>query len=252
MYSNSNNIITTEWGRYCPNDNLTIYASKLAGCVGMHMYQPQSEFKSEFMRAIGQDQDDEPYFTNDELAKQELKELSLETQTKISKATEATYSNATDVVEAFTKLTEHTDISTNVIENIRKSMYTKHGTEQESTIRQSFSKSIGKTVKTSNKFIANKEPLITVNGIEVYIGGKHDGMVDGKIVEIKTRQKHFLGTPLYELVQIHAYMHIYETRNAILVESYNGQEKRHEIIFDDGLWAKVKSELFTFLSDMIW
>ena len=145
MYSssNSNNNITTEWGRYCPNDNLTIYASKLAGCVGMHAYQKQSEFKAEFMRALGQGQgqDQDQYMTSDELAKQELNELPIEIQAKIAQATKATYSNATKVVEAFTKLTADTgtgiagiagiaNVSTNVIEKIRKEMYTKHGTEQ--------------------------------------------------------------------------------------------------------------------------
>ena len=105
-----------------------------------------------------------------------------------------------------------------------------------------------KKIETHDKFVAGKEPVITTrNNIEVYIGGKHDGMVDGKIVEIKTRQKRFMGTPMYELVQVHAYMYIFKTRQALIIESYLGQERTHEIEFDDGLWDTIKSNLVDFV-----
>lgn len=138
-----------------------------------------------------------------------------------------------------------------VVDSIRNAMYTKHGTQQEDVVRQAVAERKAKEIKTSDKFRTSSRPLMTVNGVDVFLGGRHDGMVDGKIVEIKTRQRRFLGTPLYELVQVHAYMHIYGTREALVVESYNGEEREHEVLFDDKLWSRVKTELAAFLGPLL-
>ena len=132
------------------------------------------------------------------------------------------------------------------IDAIRSHMYTRNGKEQEDFIR----KAAREDVKTSAKFRVTEYPLMTIEGIEVYLGGRHDGMVGDKIIEIKTRQRRFLGTPLYELVQVHGYMAIYGTKRATIIESYNGEQREHDIDFDVNLWGAVQSNLAAFLTDM--
>ena len=138
-----------------------------------------------------------------------------------------------------------------VIDHIRHVMYTNHGTQQEDVIRNNLVIKKSMIIKTCDKFKTSAVPLMTVDGIEVYIGGRHDGLMNNKIVEIKTRQRRFLGTPLYELVQVHAYMSIYGTKEAIIVESYNGQEREHPIEFDDALWSRVQCNLVHFVRDLL-
>jgi hypothetical protein len=264
----TSDIVTLKWMRYIKNDYLVIYASSMAACAGMHPYQSQRELKDEFMSMMGTC-DDPDYVKPDEIAEQDLLKLPLVQREKIKAVVDASYSSATQVIEAFTKLTtaksdedetvksESEPLPATVIDKIRSAMYTKHGQEQESVIRDAFSKEIKKPVRTSNKFkkghiicsvTTSDEPHHT---IDVYVGGKHDGMVDDKIVEIKTRQRRFLGTPIYELVQVHTYMYIYGTRQAIIVESYNGEERKHEINFDDELWDKVKTKIAEFVEDIL-
>lgn len=136
----------------------------------------------------------------------------------------------------------------NVVQTVQSKVYTSHGCEREDGIREAVKSSKNIDIQTSNKFVVSKEPFIEVRGVRVFLGGRHDGMSDDgtKIVEIKTRQNRFLGTPLYELVQVHAYMFIYGVTEATIVESYNGQERMHEVGFDEKLWERVKKRVHAF------
>ena len=259
------NVFSLKWMRYHENDHILIFASSVAAAAGMHPYQQQQELKEEFWRELGHNS---TYVKPEELAEQELEKLTLPERQKIEAVIDASYSCATDVIEAFAKITTNdaTDATDQqlslhpaIIEKVRSAMYTKHGQEQETIIRDAFSKEISKPVTTDNKCVKGSLPIVTTTGagastsnnIEVYVGGKHDGMVDNKIVEIKTRQRRFLGTPVYELVQVHTYMYIYGTRQAVIVESYNGQERKHEIEFDDGFWDKIKSKIAEFVTELV-
>ena len=178
-----------------------------------------------------------------------------ETKQRIVAAAVQTRAAAVEAKRAFEAVTapkvEVRALPPLVVDSIRSAMYTKHGTQQEDIVRQAVAERTAKEIKTSDKFKTSSRPLITVNSVDVFLGGRHDGMVDGKIIEIKTRQRRFLGTPLYELVQVHAYMHIYGTREALVVESYNGEEREHEVLFDDKLWSRVKTELAAFLGPVL-
>ena len=52
-------------------------------------------------------------------------------------------------------------------------------------------------IATSDAFRLGRDPLVTVRGVAVRVGGKHDGLIGDQIVEIKTRQRRLLGTPTY-------------------------------------------------------
>lgn len=137
-----------------------------------------------------------------------------------------------------------------VLSLVTSEVYTKHGTQQEDGIRKQYSENQQIQVDHKNKFFPSNEPFIVIDELEVYLGGRHDGMTsDGKLIEIKTRQRRFLGTPLYELVQVHAYMFIYGLDQAQLIESYLGEQRIHNIQFDHVLWDTIKENTKMFFED---
>jgi hypothetical protein len=127
--------------------------------------------------------------------------------------------------------------NTHLVDGIQTALYTEHGRVQEDVVRESI-KDV--KIRKTDKFVTSPQPIFTFGDIRVFIGGRFDGITeDGKIVEIKTRQKRFMGTPLYELVQVHGYMIMHGSREASIVESYNGLNKTHDVVFDDELWKDV-------------
>lgn len=243
------NRVVLDWMAYHRGDYIVLYASKLAACAGMHRYVPRDVMRSEFLRAVG---NLDSYVTPAEAGQAELAGLDAGVLSEVKRATEATYGNASDVATALLQLQERVTLNEAAKTVVRSQMYTKHGKEQEDGIRLGVEAQMKKRIKTCSAFKTCEYPLMAVRGVEVYVGGRHDGvMEDGHIVEIKTRQNRFLGTPVYELVQVHAYMHIYGTRRATLVESYNGERRTHEVEFDDDLWGRVISAVTMFVDDIL-
>lgn len=227
------------------------YASKLAGCAGMHPFVAREELSGEARRLLGKNPE---FVTTGELAAMEMDQLDAQVQANIKEVVEKRYDRASEVQTAFRDLAASetmAECGPGVMEAVRSSMYTRHGNEQEASIRSEASDQVQKRIKTEERFAVSKDPLCTVHGVKVYVGGRHDGMTeDGVLVEIKTRQRRFLGTPQYELVQIHAYMVIYNVSSALLVESLNGDVRRHEIKFDPLLWERATSGLESFYEEV--
>ena len=81
---------------------------------------------------------------------------------------------------------------------------------------------------------------------EYHLKGRADGIcyINSRkcIIEIKRRMEKFM-QPEYDLIQIQAYMYLYDIRQAILIQSLNGQIKHEKIIYDEDLFKKYLSEL---------
>jgi hypothetical protein len=199
----------------------------------------------EFGRSIGVL---ENYMGPLDLAQKELDELPEDVRKKVKVVMTTSYKCADDVSRACDDVLK--DIPESIAPLVKTEMYTRHGTEQESGIREIANairyKTGEKAFRTSSNFKRSAAPMLTVDGLDVYVGGRHDGMAGTQLVEIKTRQRKFLGTPVYELVQVHAYMFIYGTRNALFIESLNGDIREHTVEFDDGLWGKVREGIATY------
>jgi hypothetical protein len=238
-----------DWMSFKEGDHIILYASKLAGCAGMHAYVSQDDLKREFKRSQGLD---DTYETQHEKAQKEIAGLSVDQKDLIDNAIKVARNKETpDVREALSQLKVQLHVSSTTLSSVTSTLYTEHGTKKEDQVRQSTSRSMNEEIKQDNKFRISTTPIMVVNGIEVYLGGKHDGLVGEKVVEIKTRQRRFLGTPLYERIQVHAYMYIFGIRNSYIVESFDGQQKIHDVEFDDELWEGVKSGVFTFVEDLL-
>jgi hypothetical protein len=234
---------------YKRGDYIILYASKLAACAGMHRYVPRDGLKSEFLRAVGLN---DGFVTPGEVGEAQVSAMEPGHREDVEQTAAAAYGSASEVSAALRELQERVALEPEAVEAVRSRMYTKHGLEQESCVRAAAEEQTRKKIKTCAAFRTCEYPLMTVRGVEVYVGGRHDGMTeDGQLVEIKTRQNRFLGTPLYELVQVHAYMHVYGKRTATIIESYNGEQRAHEVNFDDELWGRALSATTAFVEDIL-
>lgn len=237
-----------DWMTYAEGDYVTLYASKLAGCAGMHPYVPQEDLRQGFLRAVGLNLG---YMTREEAASAQLEELEPARKKEVLDAMAGTYATVSEVHQAVTVATA--ELAPEVASVVRSAIYTKRGHEQEASVREEAAKRMRQEIRTSARFRTSREPICTVDGLEVYVGGKHDGIAPeaGEVVEIKTRQRRFLGAPRYEVVQVHAYMHIYGLKRARIVESYAGETREHVVAFDDALWAEVRDRVSVFVRSLL-
>ena len=225
---------------------MVIYASKLAALAGLNPYVDRAVLRREF-----HDMSFNPE-TQIKEAIQTLKGDSMDTFTRaiadIQNVTE-TGESVTIVVDAIKKLDTDMTITTECKEAIRSSLYTAHGIKGEAGIRDTISLHLGK-IKTDARFMTS-DLICRVGPYDVFLGGKHDGMMeDGTLTEIKNRMNRFLGAPMYEKIQLHAYMRIFGTEKTLLVENYKGSIQEHPINFDFTLWETVISNLVEFIDSL--
>ena len=249
------------WAHASPG-RLVVYASKLAACAGMHPYCPQAELRDEYLHAAhGAAAVREGYLPPAEAAAAALAALPPDARAAAERAIASRPSESTEVVRAAAEAAAAPGMTPEAAEVVRAALFTSHGARSEDGVRAA----LGPGVRTDARFRVGAEPLATVPAgadggrpTRVYVGGKHDGMDgggggqegEGRVVEIKTRQRRFLGCPLYERVQLHAYMHVYGVRRGVLVESYLGERREHEVAFDDALWAEVVDAVGAFVAGL--
>lgn len=92
-----------------------------------------------------------------------------------------------------------------------------------------------------------------MNGIDVYIGGKCDGLSnDGNwVLEIKNRMRKLFGKVVeYERIQVLAYLFVHGLEFADLVENFGGKTRKYEIQFDEDEWRDVVEEVVQFVEDL--
>jgi len=68
--------------------------------------------------------------------------------------------------------------------------------------------------------------------------GKIDGFEEatGTLIEAKERQNRFLGETTYERVQVFVYMKMLKCTKALVVETFQGEQREHPIEFDENEW----------------
>lgn len=109
---------------------------------------------------------------------------------------------------------------------------------------------VRRVAATENNAVFEKKLLFGEEGpstTKVWVGGRIDGMVGTELIEIKNRKaKFFVPLPLYDVAQVHCYMHIKGLRRATLVEQLGDQTKETPIKWDDALWKKLLGGLRIF------
>lgn len=242
-----NTVKSTKWMNVFHKD-VHIYASKLATCCGMNMYEKQADLITEFAALLHKDAS---YKTFEEKVDAKITSLETNQREEIHNILTVECKDAVQVNEQIKNIKSKIS-DPDILRFVEKKLYTDQGIKEEDKIREKV-QIIKKVVyEKNNKFATSKIPIITTqHGIKVYIGGRHDGIdQNGNLIEIKNRMKRFLGVPKYELVQIHAYMFIFQKTRATIIENYLGDVQEHIVEFDDEFWKSVKSELALFIDKL--
>jgi len=237
-------MIKTSW-LIDTGDSVTVFASKLAGCIGMHKYVDQNDMIDEYNSL----RKSEAYKTFQEENTEKIKNMDIDDQVYINDIIGKEYDNVeilNNVLDSLIDKYKDTDL----LNHIKSELYKKQGIKEEENIRQHVATKNDIRIHKNDEFISHH--LFTINNVDIRLGGRHDGLSsDGSIIEIKNRMNRFLGVPLYELVQVHAYMIIFGAKQSIHVENYMGETRETIIPFDTEFWNNVQSSLFDLFNKLM-
>ena len=103
--------------------------------------------------------------------------------------------------------------------------------------------------QTKHKVVHRNNILYKLTVGNVTLMGRCDGIqeIDGKkvIVEVKNRMKQFFN-PIYEKVQIHAYMAMTEINDCVVIQHLHGEDKTDNYSFDSEFWAEIELKLINY------
>jgi hypothetical protein len=106
-----------------------------------------------------------------------------------------------------------------ITKSIKNVTNTKFGIRNENDVTKLYENITGNSIIKDNKY--HKKKLFEMDDINVYIGGKIDGINEnGSIIEVKNRvNKLFYELRSYEKVQIMCYLHLFNAKEGHLVEA---------------------------------
>ena len=233
---------------------VTLHASSFAGFIGKHPYNKQHEvFEKTWCRASPETYA-EALKRNNRLTEQQELELlraknpevdvtlhAAETTVSTSAASVALNKNTlTEEIEG--TLTPHEKKL--VTEEIRKQLFTRYGTAQETSVLDILVEEMGMNLKPGND-VAYTRVFETATGTPWKLVGKIDALTDtNTVVEVKNRVNRLFMRPTeYEKIQVECYLRLVGSEKALLVESLTseGMGRTLNIIpldRNDEVWAE--------------
>jgi len=125
-----------------------------------------------------------------------------------------------------------------IVRAATKAVYTNTGNRNEAASLQRSAASNKRQYTAGNaKWYKMYIPGIPRGG---WMYGKIDGFEEatGTLIEAKERQNRFLGETSYERVQVFMYMKMLKCTKAIVVETFDGEQREHPIRFDEEEWQE--------------
>ena len=142
------------------------------------------------------------------------------------------------------------DMKAEVVQWVTSTMHKSFGTKQETAGIEQYQNQRNVRVKERNlKF--SKKKVATVATYNVLVGGKIDGQVDGKVIEVKNRLKRFISPlPKYDTAQLQTYLYILGVREGELLEHLHAaktQTKMTKVPWDNNMWnSRIEPNLVKF------
>lgn len=261
-----------------------IFASKLAICTGHNQYESRDDLFEEFRSKLSNFDYKSRKEKGEVLLKSFLKDNNIESalDTVVNNKAEESITLIEELQNInidtkeqnieeqnieelsndtrFSKIVQHALFETKDVQEkelikeyaIQK-VSTEYGIKNEATVRDDVNTRKKTTFIESKSFCVSAEPIITIGNHRIFLGGRHDGIDENNnLIEIKNRVKGLKkSVPIYELVQLHAYMYIFNVKQATLIENYKNQQKEHVIDFDEGLWEEIKFNLKAFMEELL-
>ena len=229
-----------------------ISASGLAGIIGQHRYVPQHEAFLELwvrhdsecaalLRAMGACTASSRKRKAASRITREVQEVAQHTADISSGATvQQRAASEASMVEAVARSASSPRTQRDAVAALRSRAFVQRGVRDEATILDAHQDTAGEEVVERNARTYELVLEPESHGIR----GRVDGVTATHVIEAKRRMRRFFDcVPLYELIQVHAYMAMTEKRTARVVQHFDGEQRQNEIEFDDEVWARIKRRL---------
>ena len=132
--------------------------------------------------------------------------------------------------------------SAKVKQHVKSLLYKHRGTKGEQTAIQQYEKEYDCTVKMQNSIFYRKKLNDTV-----CIGGRVDGIVNDRVIEVKCRQNRFFdAVPDYEYVQIMTYMALTDKSSCDVVQFFRNEIRVDSFDFDEEAWHHIRDAVVAF------
>lgn len=239
---------------------IVIYASELAACVGMNRYRPVSDVA----RKIWCRSDPEGY--RKALLRNETSDLEpvAETLNKLKLTgmvdtivDHSTPESISKEIQTFTR-DYQADLTSQgiLLSDLTSYVLTQRGKNSEEGSLVRLEKALNVKIGNRNhKFYKRVIPYEENEDGTVrkfMLGGKVDGITeDGHLVEVKNRQyRIFSELPVYEKVQIHAYMFLTGILDCKYVQSFKGHDEQEMVEFEQDFWDTIKNKCCKFVKSL--
>jgi hypothetical protein len=172
--------------------------------------------------------------TGDELALDTLRQVKIDNQ-----------------LDSLNTIIDLVDVNYRMLNYILRSARIQYGKKGESSFVEFFNASMQQDgqIKQQQKQVFAFSGLKTPKqGFTWGIEGRLDGMIDGDIIEIKHRTIGLLAKiPLYDLIQVHAYMYIMKSPKTRLVQCIRSQNgclsDTQTVFFNEHFWSEIMQNL---------
>ena len=264
---------------------VVLFASDLAACIGMNRYESVDNMTTRYLKRFDEDKYKELKTKEDEteraIAEIDSHIATVEAFTDVrTKSINETIDDMTsnviandgvnicemvkEVQDGISAICKDTNtfsprVDSLIRDHVRKRAYTDLGTAKEALIASLYQDKKRVKLVKSDAFVKRILGAVQVNGenIEVYVGGKCDGIVideenKRELVEIKNRTRRlFYKVQDYELVQVLAYMFIYGIEEGTLVERYQDSMREYKIEFDAEEFRNIKDQALAFATNVV-
>lgn len=121
-----------------------------------------------------------------------------------------------------------------VIKAVESTLTKDRGTKLESKTVEVFGKEKGV------EFAEVDEDLLEIKvmeceGVEWILQGRADALTQDKVIEVKNRKNRFM-QPLYDLIQLQAYLYLYDREDGVLLERLSEENQETAVKFEVGFW----------------
>lgn len=220
--------------------SVILYASELAACIGRNKFKSPHDALLQIWSRMSPESYAKYVSTCDIV------------MTSVAKDVMKMNPVSTDEIASLVARVKECEPCPNAVQSVKSALYTKFGTAHEDFVAQKLSSDMGIQIVKTNKFVKKLMFVDNDNGLQVYVGGRLDGMTGTDcVVEIKNRMNRLFNRVCdYEKLQISAYMHIMGVSNGIIVERHKNDIVVHKVEFDEDDWCEVVGLVRVFINDL--
>lgn len=237
----------------------TIFVSEIASCIGYNPYETPSKAATKIWKRKY------PSSYNDAIEKYEIVPDEVVVAKFVEKYTDVLQTAIQEdnaqkrdaLVKTIIQETKDTKGPDGPdLDSLKKGLlshvHTNRGIRDEAQSIQRYQQQHDKQVRENNaKFYRRFYQYQSIAGEKksFMVGGRVDGITqDGVLIEVKNRQRRlFHSVPLYEKVQVHAYMLLTGLDKCEIIECLGLENEKHSLEFDADFWQNVVIRLEEFI-----